>query len=55
MVGVQTRAHKHGGHGWCDIEAVEMAVTVRQRWAGRQFFRCGVTHTQPPGHLREQT
>ena len=47
-VGVQMHAHKHGGHGWCDVEAVEMVVTVRQRWAGWQFFRCGIAHTCPP-------
>ena len=51
VVGVQTRAHKHGGHGRRDIEAVEMAVTARQRWAGQQFFRRGVAHTRPPGHV----
>ena len=27
-------------------------VTARQRWAGRQFFWCGVAHTRPPGHVR---
>ena len=51
VVGVQTRAHKHGGHGRHDIEAVEMVVTARQRWAGQQFFRRGVTHMRPPGHM----
>ena len=29
-----------------------LAVTARQRWAGRQFFQCGVAHTCPPGHIR---
>ena len=51
VVGVWTRAHKHGGHGWHDVEAVEPAVTARQRWAGQQFFRRGVAHTRPPGHV----
>ena len=26
-------------------------MTARQRWAGRQFFRCGVAHTHTPGHV----
>ena len=51
MVEVQTHVHKHGGHGQCDIEAVETAVTARQRWAGRQFFWRGVAHMCPPGHV----
>ena len=51
MVGVQTRAHEHGGHGWRDVEAVETAVTARQRWAGQQFFWRGVAHMHPPGHV----
>ena len=51
VVGVRTHAHKHGGHGRRDVEAVEMVVTARQRWAGQQFFWRGVTHTCPPGHV----
>ena len=51
MVGVQTHAHKHEGHGWHDIEAVETAVAARQRWVGRQFFRCGIAHMCPTGHM----